>query len=173
MNRVLPLVSIITVNYNGKQFLNDCFGSLMNLDYPKNKLEIFMVDNGSADTSLDYVRKKFPKVKIVINNENNYAKANNLGIKAAKGEYIALINNDVKVDKSWLITLVKVAQEDVSIGAVGSKILFTNGSIQSVGHQEYPNFYWGDIGFREKDTNRYNILKEVSSICGCSVLYRK
>ena len=173
MKKTLPLVSIITVNYNGKAFLKDCLKSLLNLNYPKKKIEIFMIDNGSVDGSLDYVRKQFPAVKILINDENSYAKANNLGIKAAKGEYIALINNDVKVDKDWLIRLIKTAQEDISIGAVGSKILFMDGSIQSIGHQEYPNFYWGDIGFKDKDSVQYSIIKEVTSICGCSVLYSR
>jgi MoaA/NifB/PqqE/SkfB family radical SAM enzyme/GT2 family glycosyltransferase len=173
MKQKLPLVSIVTVNYNGKQFLNDCFKSLLNLNYPKKKIEIFMVDNNSTDGSLEYVRKKFPPVKILINDENNYAKANNLGIKAAKGKYVALINNDVKVDKHWLTALVKAAENDASIGAVGSKILFLDGSIQSAGHYEYPDFYWGDIGFREKDRGQYNTEKEVIGICGCSVLYRR
>jgi GT2 family glycosyltransferase/MoaA/NifB/PqqE/SkfB family radical SAM enzyme len=173
MDKKIPLVSIITVNYNGKQFLNDCLGSLLDLNYPKDKLEIFMVDNGSNDGSVDYVKNNFPTVKIILNSENNYAKANNLGIKSAKGEYIALINNDVKADKDWLIVLVKTAESNIAIGALGSKILFKDGFIQSVGHQGYPNYYWGDIGFREEDRGQYNIEKEVVSICGCSVLYRK
>ena len=173
MKKELPKVSIITVNYNGKKFLNGCFRSLLNLNYPKKKIEIFMVDNGSKDDSLNYVRKKFPSVKIIINKENNYAIANNLGIKASRGEFIALINNDVRVDKNWLITLVRMAQSDASIGAVGSKILFMDGSVQSFGHQEYPNFYWGDIGFKDMDAKKYNMKKEVASICGCSVLYRR
>ncbi|MBU4251626.1 MAG: glycosyltransferase, partial [Candidatus Omnitrophica bacterium] len=173
MSKIMPLVSIITVNYNGKRFLGDCFSSLLNLNYPKNKLEIFMVDNGSNDDSVKYMKNKFPMIRIINNSENNYAKANNLGIKAAKGGYIALINNDIKVDKNWLINLITAIQKDASIGALGSKILFMDGLIQSVGHQEYPNYYWGDIGFREEDKGQYNTYKEVISICGCSVLYRK
>ena len=173
MKREMPLVSIITVNYNGKEFLKDCFDSLYNLDYPANTLEIIMVDNSSSDGSLDYIKSHFPAVKIIINDENNYTKANNLGIRAAKGEYIALINNDIRVDKSWLTELIRTITADAQIGAVGSKILFMDGAIQSVGHQEYPNFYWGDIGFREEDKGQYNDKQEVASICGCSVLYRK
>ena len=173
MKKKMPLASVIIVNYNGKAFLRDCFNSLYNLDYPKNKLEIIMVDNGSSDGSLDYVKKQFPTVKIIINNENNYAKANNLGIKAAQGRYIGLINNDIKVDKEWLVELVKTIEADDKIGAVGSKILFMDGTLQSVGHHEYPGFYWGDIGFREEDKRQYDSKQEVVSICGCSVLYRK
>ena len=169
----LPLVSIITVNYNGKRFLKDCFDSLYNLNYPKDSFEIFMVDNGSKDNSIAFVREKYPKIKIIQNDVNNYARANNLGIKASKGKYIALINNDTKVDPNWLIELIKVIDSDASIGAVGSKILFMDGKIQSTGHQEYPNFYWGDRGFQEEDRGQYNKAEEIYSICGCSALYRK
>lgn len=173
MKQEMPLVSIIVVNYNGKEFLKDCLDSLHNLNYQTDKLEIIMVDNGSSDNSLDYTEKKFPAVKIIINNKNNYTKANNLGIKAAKGDYIALINNDIKVDKNWSAELIRIINTDVKIGAVGSKILFMDGAIQSVGHQEYPDFYWGDIGFKEEDEGQYSNYREVVSICGCSVLYRR
>jgi len=172
MKKTLPLVSIITVNYNGKQFLNDCFKSLLNLNYPKNKLEIFMVDNGSVDGSLDCVRKNFPTVKVIINSENNYTKANNLGIKAAKGDYTALINNDVKVDKNWLKELLYVIGTNPKIGCVCSKVLFPDGRIQSTGHYEFPNFYWSDRGFKEDNKGQYNEIEEVSSISHCSALYR-
>ena len=173
MKKQLPYVSIIAVNYNGKELLSACFGSLLDLNYPKNRIEIIMVDNGSTDGSLEYTKKGFPGVKIIVNKENNYARANNLGIKMAKGEYVALINNDVEVDKDWLIKLVETAEKDSSVGAVGSKILFPDGSVQSVGHAEFPNFYWCDIGFMDKDSGKYTDIKEVVSICGCSVLYRK
>jgi GT2 family glycosyltransferase len=132
-----------------------------------------MVDNGSDDGSARYIEKYFPRVRIISNNVNNYAKANNLGIKAAKGAYIALINNDIRVDRYWLIHLIRCMQKDKTIGAVGSKILFLNGNIQSVGHQEVPDFYWSDVGFNEKDKKQYKETKDIASICGCSVLYRR
>ncbi|MDD5477750.1 MAG: glycosyltransferase [Candidatus Omnitrophica bacterium] len=173
MDKKYPLVSIITVNYNGKHFLADCFDSFLALNYPNDKLEIILVDNCSTDGSVDFVQERYPQVTLLQNDVNNYARANNLGIKTAKGEFIALTNNDVRVDKDWLSALIRTAQSDESVGAVGSKILFMDGSIQSVGHQEYPNFYWGDIGFRDKDNGQYNVIKQVCSICGCAVLYRK
>ncbi len=173
MGKEEPFVSIITVNYNGKRFLEACFESLSNLNYPKDKLEIFMVDNGSNDDSIDYVKNCFPNVKIIVNNENNYAKANNAGIKAAKGEYIALINNDVKVDKNWLIELVKIAEFDMNIAGVGSKILFNDGKINSSGHMQLPNYYWADRGFQEEDLGQYDLVEEVCSITGAACLFRR
>ncbi len=172
MTTDLPLVSIITVNYNGKHFLKDCFESLYNLNYPKDKLEIFMVDNGSKDNSIDYVKENFPNLNIIINNENNYTKANNLGIRASKGEYIAFINNDVRVDKNWLIELIKVVEIDTNIAGAGSKILFLDGKINSSGHLELPNYYWADRGFKEEDIGQYNETTEVKSITGAACLYK-
>ncbi len=168
-----PKVSVIVVNFNGRKFLKDCFSSLMNLNYPKSKLEIIMVDNGSLDKSIEFVKENFPKVKILKNDINNYCRANNLGIKHAKSEYIAFLNNDTRVDRNWLLELIKAIEADKSIGVAGSKILFMDGSIESAGHQELPNFYWTDRGFSEKDTGQYNKLEEVKSLCGGAILYRK
>ncbi len=169
---LMPLVSIVTVNCNGKQFLSGCLESLLNLNYPKDRLEIFMIDNQSSDDSVDYVKNNFPAVKIIINDENNYAKANNLGAKAAKGEYVAFINNDAKADKDWLIALIKIAEAEDNIAGVGSKIIFPDGKINSSGHMELPNYYWADRGFKEQDLGQYNKTEEVGSITGAACLYR-
>lgn len=119
------LVSIITVNYNGKIFLPSYFSALDNLDYPKNKLEVIFVDNASIDGSVSYVKENFPWVKIIQNNKNlGFAEGNNVAIRQAKGQFIALLNNDTVVDKNWLLELVKVAQSDAGIGATTSKMLF-------------------------------------------------
>lgn len=168
----LPFVSIITVNYNGKKYLRKCLDSIYKLNYPKNKFEIIVVDNCSTDDSINYVRKNFPKVKIFKNDINNYCRANNLGIKVAKGKYIAILNNDTKVDQNWLIELVKVIELDKSIGVVGSKILLPDGRIQNAGHIEFPNFYWSERGFGE-EKEKYNKLEGIVSLCGAAVLYRK
>ena len=173
MKKKIPLVSIVTVNYNGKKFLKDCFDSLLALNYPKNRLEVIMIDNCSQDDSIDYVKKQYPRIKVFKNNINNYCRANNLGIAKSKGDYIAILNNDTKVDKNWLIELIKVIIRDDKIGAVGSKILFMDGRIQSVGHVELPHYNWGDRGLFEEDRQQYNQIMEVQSISNCSALYRR
>ncbi|MGE4357604.1 MAG: glycosyltransferase [Candidatus Omnitrophota bacterium] len=167
-----PLVSIIVVNYNGKRFLKDCFDSLMNLNYPKSKLEIIMVDNGSNDGSIEFVKENYPKIRILKNDVNNYCRANNLGIKHAKGEYIAFLNNDTKVDKEWLNELIKVITSDENIGGVGGKTLYPDGKISNVGHYELPNFYWGEKGAGQEKTG-YQKVEERPSLCGVAVLYPK
>ncbi len=161
------------VNYNGIKYLKKCFDSLFKLNYPKNKFEIILVDNCSTDDSFIFVKKRYPRVILIKNGINNYCKANNMGVRRAKGKYVALINNDMKVDKNWLIELVNVIEKDKNIAAVGSKILTADGKyIQNAGHYELPNFYWGERGAgREKKL--YNDIEEVPSLCGASILYRK
>ncbi|MGA2775331.1 MAG: radical SAM protein [Candidatus Omnitrophota bacterium] len=173
MAKKMSFVSMIIVNHNGKRFLKNCFDSLLTLDYPKDRFEIIMVDNCSQDGSPAFVKKYYPKVKIIANDINNYCRANNLGMKKAKGEFIAFLNNDIIVDKKWLTELIQFIIKDKSIGGIGGKVLFTDGKIQSAGHQEYPNFYWGDRGFREKDNGQYDYITEVPSLCGVAVIYRK
>ncbi len=168
-----PIVSIIIVNYNGEKFLKNCISSIYSLNYPINKLDIILVDNRSTDNSIKVVESNFPNVRIIKNDENNYCKANNIGIKNAKGEFIARIDNDTKVDKNWLRELLDVIIKDNKIGVVGSKILFMNGFIQSTGLIDYPNFYYGDRGFKEKDDGQYENIEEMNYLCGASVLYRK
>ncbi|MBL7081163.1 MAG: glycosyltransferase, partial [Candidatus Omnitrophica bacterium] len=172
MRNNYPKVSLITVNFNGKKHLKRLFDSLFRLIYPKNKLEVIFVDNVSTDNSVKFVKKNYPKVRIIKNDVNNYCKAVNLGIVASKAEYIVLVNNDTRVSKTWLTELIKVISKDKKIAAVGSKVLTMSGRIQNVAHYELPNFYWGERGAGQEN-KRYNTFEEVSSLCGASVLYRK
>jgi GT2 family glycosyltransferase len=123
-----PLISIITVNYNGRQFLYNLFNSLLNLNYPKEKIQIIMVDNGSTDGSIDFVGKKFPQVEVISLPENlGYAGGNNEGFKNAEGRYIALVNNDCVVNRDWLremVNIFKQSSQGSRIGAVSSKVVF-------------------------------------------------
>ncbi len=172
MRKKYPKINIITVNFNGKKHLKMLFNSLAKLNYPKDKFRIICVDNVSTDGSVSWIRKNYPKVRIILNDVNNYCKANNLGIKNSDTEFVALVNNDTRVDKDWLIELVKVISQDKKIAGVGSKILTLKGRIQNAGHYELPNFYWGERGAGEEN-NKYDAIEEISSLCGAAVLYRR
>jgi len=173
VTKTYPKVSVVVVNYNGKHLLKDCLGSLFALDYPGDALEIIMVDNVSSDGSSHFVRKNYPSVKILNNASNNYCQALNLGIKSSVGDFVVTLNNDTWVKKDWLLELVKVAILNKDIAGVGSKILFEDGRINSVGHKMLPNYYWSDLGFKEDDQGQFDNITEVESICGASSLYRK
>ncbi|MDD5130995.1 MAG: glycosyltransferase, partial [Candidatus Omnitrophica bacterium] len=172
MKKVYPKVSIVVVNFNGKKHLKMFFESVFKLDYPQDKLKVILVDNVSTDCSAEFVAKNYPQVKVILNDVNNYCKANNLGIKASDAEYVALVNNDTRMDKRWLIELVKIISQDKNIACVGGKILTMDGKIQNAGHYELPNFYWGERGAGQ-ERKKYDSIEEVTSLCGAAVLYRK
>lgn len=119
-----PLVSIISVNYNGQKFLSECFSSVFKIDFPKSKYEVIMVDNGSKDLSVKFTKENFPDVRIIESQDNlGFAGGCNLGVKESKGKYVVLLNNDTRVERNWLSALVKKIQSDKNIGAVNSKLL--------------------------------------------------
>ncbi|MHB9090870.1 MAG: glycosyltransferase, partial [Chloroflexota bacterium] len=81
--------------------------SLLDMDYPRDRLELILVDNGSSDGSVSYVHDRFPSVRVVENEGNlGFARANNIGARFASGELLAMLNNDTKVDRKWLTGLV-------------------------------------------------------------------
>ena len=117
-----PLVSVIIVNYNGKMLLKQCLPSLLQTDYPS--YEIIVVDNGSSDGSIKFVKENFPTVKVIQLNKNyGYTGAVNSGVKYAKGELLAILNNDITVERTWLKELVKVILEKPNAGSVAPKKL--------------------------------------------------
>ncbi len=118
-----PLVSIIVLNYNGKNDLEKCFESLHKMNYQN--FEILLVDNNSEDNSVQIIKDKYKKVKIIELKKNyGFAEGNNKGMNQTKGEYIALLNMDTLVDPNWLTELVKAAQKSEMVGIVGSKIYY-------------------------------------------------
>ena len=120
---VLPLVSVIIVNFNGIEHLPDLLSSIFRQDYIN--FEVIFVDNNSEDDSCCYVSTSYPEVRIVRCAENlGFAEGVNVGFEVAFGDFIALINNDVVVDERWLGTMVLSLIEGKDIGAVGSKIRF-------------------------------------------------
>ena len=106
--RRLPAVSIIVVNYNGGDYLKDCFESLSKINYPKDKYEVIMADNASSDSSVEYAKNNFEFVKVIEFEKNcGFGGGNNRAAKIAKGEYLAFLNNDTQVDNNWLMECVK------------------------------------------------------------------
>lgn len=126
-------VVIIIPNLNGKELLKICLPSVFSQSFTN--FEVVVVDNGSTDTSVKFLKAKFPKVWIIESKVNlGFAKAINLAIKKTKSEYIVLLNNDTKVDENWLKFLVKTAKTRPEAASVAPKILSFDGKkIESVG----------------------------------------
>ncbi|MFC1649092.1 glycosyltransferase family 2 protein [Patescibacteria group bacterium] len=168
-----PLVSIVIVNFNGKKWLKDCLTSVFKQTY-KN-YEVIFVDNNSSDESVDYVKKNYPKVKIINNHVNTgFAGGNNLGFSKSSGEYLLSINNDTKFGKHFLEKLLK-SFENSNISIAQPKIIsMDSGKIDSCGS------YWTDSSFlyyigndKNPDLKKYNKPFPVFSIKGVALLVKR
>jgi GT2 family glycosyltransferase len=123
--------SIIIVTYNHKNYLANCLSSISLQDFPH---EIILVDNGSSDGTIQYVKNNFDYVKIVQNTNTGYSAGNNLGVSYARGNYIVIINPDTIVEKNWLINLITPLINNKNL-VTTSKILMYDGlSINTCGN---------------------------------------
>ncbi len=175
-----PLVSVLVLNHNGKEFLDDCFQSLFAATYPN--FEVVMVDNGSTDDSAAYTREHYPEVMVFETGTNGgYSLAYNLAVAGAAGKYCILLNNDVTVDPGWIEPLVAAAEEDDRIGALQPKQL----SMTDPRYFEYAGAAGGHMdryGFPflrgrvfdhlEKDEGQYDDVQEVFWTSGAALFIR-
>jgi GT2 family glycosyltransferase len=169
-----PLVSIIILNYNGKQHLKDCLNSVEKLAY--GNMEVIFVDNASSDGSVRFVMQNYPRVKIIENSRNlGVAAGNNVGIDAAKGKYVFLLNPDTEVDPLCLNGLANVMDMDDSVGVCGAKIrLFDERErLQHAGGRYHVIGVALDRGLYELDSGQYDKVEDVSFVCGAALLFRK
>jgi GT2 family glycosyltransferase len=119
----VPFVSVIVLTWNGREWLDGCLGSLLALDPPAS--EVIVVDNGSSDGTVAYVRQAYPGVTVLpIDRNLGFAGGNNAGARAATGRYLAFLNNDTRVTPGWLGALVAPAEADPTVGLVTSRIVF-------------------------------------------------
>ena len=121
-----PLVRVVVLDYHGGQMTLDCLGSLVATDWPSERLEIVLVDNGGDAGLMAEVRARFPQVVVIEPGENlGFAAGCNRGIRApGRFDAVALVNNDAEVAPGWLRPLVEALQSDARVGAVCPKILF-------------------------------------------------
>jgi len=116
-----PLLSVIIVNWNGREYLPACLDSLR--EQTCRDFETIVVDNGSYDGSLELLRDAYPWVRVVPLAENTgFARGNNAGFEVSRGTYIVTLNNDTRVDRAWLAELVAAAEERPGTGMVASRI---------------------------------------------------
>lgn len=172
---MMPLFSIVLVNYNGKDFVLECIDSILRSAYPD--FEIILVDNGSLDNSVELVEKKFPaepRLKIIKNDLNlHFAEGNNAGIRNARGDFIVLLNNDTEVESSWLAEIESVMR-DASIGAAQPKILCNDdrGIIDNAGNYFDRLGYAHGRGHLEKDSGQYDSIEETFFAAGTAMVIR-
>ena len=169
-------VSFIVVNWNGEKTIAECLDSLLIQTYQNN--EIIFVDNHSSDSSPELVKDKYDIDKFLVLDRNyGYAEANNIGFQHIKGEYIALVNNDAVLDKSWLEKAMNVFSNDAfkNVGSAATKIIdyHQRNAIDTAG-VEYLGFGAGwDYKGLSADSAEVNQRKEVFGACATAALYKK
>lgn len=166
------LASIIVVNFNGRRMIGACLSSLHAQTYREN--EIIVVDNGSTDDSVSWIRETFPDVRIVALSINRgFAGGNNAGLAVSRGEFIATINNDARGDPTWLEEMIGLTRGRPDVGMVASKMLFADapGTINSAGIAiDRAGFAWDRLG---GSPDVEDGVAEVFGPCAGAALYRR
>jgi GT2 family glycosyltransferase len=166
------LASIVVVNFNGRRFLAECLAALECQTVPRHRYEVLLVDNGSSDGSVDFVREHFLGVRVYPVRENlGFTGANNLAFRLARGRYVVLLNNDTRVETRWLEGLLAAANGE-RVGGVASKLLFRDepGRVNSTGIMLYRDGRGGDRHLRQPDGPATDEPGEVFGGCGASLL---
>lgn len=160
------LVSVIVVTYNGAKYIQRCLASIQQQTY--SRIEIIVVDNHSADNTVDLIRYYFPGVCVLTLKKNkHYAGGINAGIRKAAGRFIMLLNQDTELDEDCVQRLYMKARGDSQIGAVAPLIKFIDlrTIINGLGNQ-INNHGWGTDNFIHcVDMGQFDDLDELPSAC--------
>ncbi len=166
------MISVVIINYNGGELI------LRSLQYLSKQtfknFEIIVVDNASVDDSVSLIRNSFPSVKIIKHPFNaGFAGGNVIGLREAKGDYIALLNGDAFPDPDWLEHLWEGVQSDNNVGICASKLIIDGTDlIDSAGD----GCTTASRGYKQgemKPYSKYNQKMNVFGASGGAVLYRR
>jgi GT2 family glycosyltransferase len=166
------MISVVIVNWNRRELLGCCLSSL---DAQTDRaFEVIVVDNGSTDGSAALAEER--GVRVIRNSVNRgFCAANNQGIAAARGELIALLNNDAEAEPGWLAALARVFEGSPQIGMAASKILVYEDPtrIDKAGHVIWPDGQNRGRGSGALDRGQFDKLEEALWPDGCAAMYRK
>ena len=167
-----PTVSVIVLNYNGMRFMEDCFSSLTQLDYPSDCLDLVLADNASSDGSVDYVRERFPHVRILRFDQNYWFSGGmNRAVRRSKGDYVAFLNSDMRVEPYWLTGLVEAVTSDPEVVCSSSKILNWDGSLIDFGGTLLSFLGHGRAeGYHDPHVTAYDEPRHILAPCGGAML---
>lgn len=168
-----PLVSIIVLNYQGLQFLEENLKSIQKQTY--SPIETIFVDNASQDNSVEWVRSNFPEVQVLENSQNIGFAGNNLGIEKSSGKYLLILNNDTVLEPDMLAQCVEEIEKDPTIGMCSPKVLSKDqpGLLDAFGINIYPDGTSRQRGRLEEDLGQYDRVEEVLLPAGCAAFYRR
>jgi GT2 family glycosyltransferase len=179
MSESPPDISVVVINWNRRGYLRACLASLAGQRGAN--FEVIVVDNGSSDGSAEMARSEFG-VRVIANTANlGFCAANNQAFAAARGEFIALLNNDAEAAPDFLANLRRALDAAPDIGMAAAKVLVWEGAggvnradrIDKAGHLIYPDGQNRGRGTGEIDQGQYGRVAECLWPDGCACMYRK
>lgn len=172
-------LAVVILNWNGKNWLQKFLPGVVRFS---DDAEIYVIDNHSTDDSVEFLKQKFPSVKIIINDKNyGFAGGYNEGLKKINAEYYCLLNSDVEVSENWIKPVLNLFKKDSAISAIQPKILSFNnkqhfefagaagGLIDNLGYPYCRGRIFDDL---EEDKGQYNEETEIFWASGCCFFIR-
>ncbi len=171
-----PLISIVILNFNQLKVTCEFLDSTKVLTYPN--FEIIFVDNNSKENPTDHVKQNYPDIKLIVNERNlGFTGGNNIGIAAANGDYIFVVNNDTEVTPNLLENLLEPFLRDTKIGMVSPKIKFFHqpNIIQYAGYNAINPFTGRNsaVGNKEEDKGQHDMPGYTCYAHGAAMLVKK
>ncbi len=170
----MTTISLVIPNFNGAHWLRTCLDSLLCQTHPAD--EIIVVDDASTDDSVALVRQHYPQVKLIVRETNGgFCATANDGLRAARGDLIALLNNDTECDSRWLAALSTATEANPKIGIGASKLLFFDqrNRVNSAGLFLRVDGVGRDIGFNQLDGDEFSHARFVFGASGGAAIYRR
>jgi len=180
-------ISIIINNYKTKGLLKQCLSGIEKYP-PSVQYEIIVVDNNSGDGSVELVKERFPKVKLIASKENlGHHKGNNTGIKNSTGKYLLILNTDIAVLDNTLDKMYQFMESHSGVALIGPKLKNPDGSIQ-MSCMRFPTpmvpiyrrTFLGKLPFAKKQIHSYlmedfdhSTTREVDWILGACEMIRR
>ncbi len=174
-----PLFTVIIVNWNTKELTLAAIASVLNTK--ETGVEVIVVDNASEDGSVEAIRREFPNVTLVRNSENlGFSKANNIGIRMARGEIIVLLNSDARIiSRDAFSKIERTLQRHEEIGILGGRLVLPSGALESLGRSflslkeliKMQLFF--QMAVPKKEINRKQKLVRVDYVAGAFLAIRR
>ena len=177
---MVPSVAIVILNWNGRKFLEHFLPSVVLSTY--SNLQIIVADNASTDDSVAFIRSTYPKIEIIINDENyGFANGYNLCLEKVKADYFILLNSDIEVTPGWIEPVINLMSSDDTIAACQPKILshnhrdlfeYAGASGGWMDNYGYPFCRGRVFEVVEKDNGQYDDIEQVFWASGAALFIR-
>ncbi len=168
-------VTVVIPNYNGIKFLEGCLDSVLNQEPETPEYEVLVVDNGSADESVEFLRERYPGVKVETLSENTgFCHAVNVGIRLSASPYVILLNNDTKVKEGFIKNLYySIENRPKAFSVSAMMLMWDKPELVDDAGDRYCALGWAYARGKGKPAKLYDRPCEIFSSCGGAAIYRK